>query len=160
MAVFLLSQGHSSSDVNYFLSEWGVDKAYTGRGGLVKTKPAQPKREIHLLQRKKTKPGAGLGKTTGWIHRSVLKRNGVKYWNGVEYLGITDEGLGIDHNGMTQLLAVDTIVVCAGQESERGLVDLLEKDGVNYHVIGGALEAGELDAQRAIEQGVSVADSL
>ena len=160
MAVFLLSQGHSSSDVDYFLSEWGVDRAYTGRGGLIKNKPAQPRREIHLLQRKKTKPGAGLGKTTGWIHRSVLKRNGVKYWNGVEYLGITDEGLGIDHNGMTQLLAVDTIVVCAGQESERGLVDLLEKDGLSFHVIGGALEAGELDAQRAIEQGVSIADSL
>ncbi len=161
VAVFLLSHGSSPGDVDAFLAEWGVDRTYSQPGGLIKNRPVRPKREIHLLQRKKTKPGAGLGKTTGWIHRSVLKRNGVKFWNGVEYLGITDEGLGINHNGATQLLAVDTIVVCAGQESERELLDLLKEENRDrYHVIGGALEAGELDAQRAIEQGVSVADSL
>jgi len=90
----------------------------------------------------------------------VLKRNGVKFWNGVEYLGITDEGLGISHSGTTQLLAVDHIVVCAGQESQRELMDALKGEDDRYHVIGGALEAGELAAQRAIEQGVTVADSL
>jgi len=160
MAVFLLHRQSTGNEVDRFLSEWGVDKTYAQPGGLVKPGPVVPEREIHLLQRKKTKPGADLGKTTGWIHRSVLKRNGVKLWNGVEYLGITDEGLGINHDGTTQLLAVDHIVICAGQEPQRELVDVLEKKGVSYHLIGGALEAGELDAQRAVEQGVSVADSL
>jgi len=161
MAVFLLSHESQRGDIDAFLEEWGVDKTYSKAGGLSKARAVTPKREIHLLQRKKTKPGAGLGKTTGWIHRSVLKRNGVRFWNGVEYLGITDEGLGVNQNGTNQLLAVDTIVICAGQESERQLLDLLkEEEKDNYHVIGGALEAGELDAQRAIEQGVSVADSL
>ena len=84
----------------------------------------------------------------------------MKFWNGVEYLGITDEGLGISHNGTTQLLAVDHIVVCAGQESQRELMDVLNGTDDRYHVIGGAKQAGELDAQRAIEQGVTVADSL
>jgi 2,4-dienoyl-CoA reductase (NADPH2) len=160
VAVFLLAERSSSSDVDCFLSEWGVDRAYTQPGGLIKNRPVKPKREIHLLQRKKARPGIGLGKTTGWIHRSVLKRNRVKFWNGVEYLGITDEGLGISHSGTTQLLAVDHIVVCAGQESQRELMDALKGEDDRYHVIGGALEVGELDAQRAIEQGVTVADSL
>ena len=160
MAVYLAHQNSSTEDVDAFLDEWGVDKTYRGAGGLQKAPEVKPRREIHLLQRKKTKPGIGLGKTTGWIHRSVLKRNRVKLWSGVEYLGITDEGLGVHHEGQTQLLAVDTIVICAGQESQQDLADLLKKANKEYHLIGGALEAGELDAQRAIEQGVTVADAL
>ena len=160
MAVYLAHHEASTEDVDAFLEEWGVDKTYRGAGGLQKVPEILPRREIYLLQRKKTKPGIGLGKTTGWIHRSVLKRNRVKLWSGVEYLGITDEGLGVHHDGQTQLLAVDTIVICAGQESQQDLADLLKKAKKAYHLIGGALEAGELDAQRAIEQGVRVADAL
>ena len=160
VATFLLHRDSSVGEVDRFLSEWGVDRAYTHSGGLVKADPASPAREIYLLQRKKTKPGAGLGKTTGWIHRSVLKRNGVKIYNGIEYLGITDEGLGVKHDGVTRLLGVDHIVVCAGQESQRELLEPSAGEDREYHVIGGALEAGELDAERAIAQGVAVADSL
>ena len=160
VAAFLLHRDSSNSEVDRFLSEWGVDRTCMQPGGLVKAGPVEPVREIYLLQRKKTKPGAGLGKTTGWIHRSVLKRNKVKMINGVEYLGITDEGIGIRHDGATRLLAVDHVVVCAGQESERTLLEPPDGEGRAYHVIGGALKAGELDAERAIAQGVAVADSL
>ena len=160
MAVFLLTPEFPEPRVEHFLNEWGVDKKYASPGGLMAPATCTPARTIHLLQRKRTKPGVSLGKTTGWIHRSVLKRNGVKFWSGVEYLGITEEGLGLHHEGNTQLLEVDTIVICAGQESQRGLADQLDEAGKPYHLIGGALQAAELDAQRAIEQGVEVADSL
>jgi 2,4-dienoyl-CoA reductase (NADPH2) len=160
LAAFLLEGSSPGSEVERFFAEWGVDQTYTQPGGLIKAAPPRPAREIFLLQRKKTRPGAGLGKTTGWIHRSVLKRNGVKMFNGVEYLGITDEGIGIRQDGMTRLLAVDTIVVCAGQESERELLEPPDERSAGYHVIGGAQRAGELDAERAIAEGVAVADSL
>ncbi|MGW8194845.1 MAG: FAD-dependent oxidoreductase [Desulforhopalus sp.] len=160
VATYLLHDPPASISVDKFLAEWGVDKAYAGEGGLGKVEQENPSRTIYLLQRKKTKPGLGLGKTTGWIHRSILKKNGVKMLNGVEYVAVTDEGLAIRHNGQEQLLAVDDVVICAGQVSELSLATQLDSLGISYHLIGGADEARELDAKRAIAQGVAVADGL
>jgi len=160
VAGFLLHGKESQSSIESFMNQWGVDMSLSSSGGVKKLEKVAPIREIHLLQRKKTKPGLTLGKTTGWIHRSVLKRNGVKLWSGVEYLSITDEGITIRHGGETQLLEADTIIVCAGQNSETRLAGKLDEAGIKYHIIGGAREAGELDAQRAISQGVAIADLL
>ncbi|MFT5697997.1 MAG: 2,4-dienoyl-CoA reductase (NADPH2) [Desulforhopalus sp.] len=159
MATFLLhDQGKES--IPSFMAQWGVDMDYAEPGGLGLPEKKRPKRTIYLLQRKTTKPGAGLGKTTGWIHRSVLKKNGVKMLTGVEYLSVDTTGLAIRHDGESQLLEVDDVVICAGQVSSLDLADELDSAGVTYHLIGGAREAGELDAKRAISQGVEVADKL
>lgn len=160
MATFLLHEGSGPATVQTFMGEWGVDMEYAAEGGLGEVKQEAPARKIYLLQRKTSKPGVGLGKTTGWIHRSILKRNGVKILTGVEYLAVTAEGLLICHQGAEQLLAVDDVVVCAGQISELGLAKELDSLQIPYHLIGGALEAGELDAKRAIAQGTEVADRL
>ncbi len=159
-ATFLLCRDSANADWRHFMAEWGVDVDYSQAGGLKRQEVLQPVREIHLLQRKATRPGAGLGKTTGWIHRSVLKKNGVRLWNGLEYLGISHEGLKIRQSGKEVLLAVDNVVICAGQVSERRLAAELEAGGIRCHIIGGALAAGELDAERAILQGVELADRL
>lgn len=143
-----------------FLSQWGVDTDYRERGGLMKPQRHAPQREVVLLQRKTTKPGGGLGKTTGWIHRASLKMAGVKMLTGVSYERIDDDGLHITIDGKPQVLVVDHIVVCAGQVSQRSLEQPLREAGMKVHVIGGALEAGELDAKRAISQGIQVAISL
>jgi 2,4-dienoyl-CoA reductase (NADPH2) len=160
MATFLLHERSDPETVETFMSEWGVDMKYAGDGGLGETHKEATARKIYLLQRKTTKPGAGLGKTTGWIHRSILKKNGVKMMIGVEYLAVTAEGLLIRHEGKEKLLEVDDVVVCAGQLSELGLAKELDALSIPYHLIGGALEAGELDAKRAIAQGTEVADRL
>lgn len=159
MATYLLhDQGRES--IPSFMAQWGVDMDYTEPGGLCPPEKKRPKRTIYLLQRKTTKPGAGLGKTTGWIHRSTLKKNGVKMLTGVEYLSVDSTGLAIRHSGESQLLEVDDVVICAGQVSALDLAAELDSAGVSYHLIGGALKAGELDAKRAISQGVEVADRL
>jgi 2,4-dienoyl-CoA reductase (NADPH2) len=160
VAAYLLHDRTEPESVEEFMAEWGVDMAYGGEGGLGEVRLQAPAREIYLLQRKTTKPGAGLGKTTGWIHRSILKKNGVEMLNGVEYLAVSGEGLLIQHNGRERLLAVDDVVICAGQLSELGLARELDGLGIRYHLIGGALKAGELDAKRAIAQGTEVADRL
>jgi 2,4-dienoyl-CoA reductase (NADPH2) len=160
MATYLLHEPSAPETIERFMAEWGVDMDYADEGGLGEVRRETPIREIYLLQRKKTKPGAGLGKTTGWIHRSVLKKNGVKMLNGVEYLSINEEGLVIRHKDKVQQLEVDDVVLCAGQLSELGLASELDSLGVRYHLIGGALKAGELDAKRAISQGTEVADKL
>ncbi|MBU1564169.1 MAG: NADPH-dependent 2,4-dienoyl-CoA reductase [Proteobacteria bacterium] len=160
MATFLLHEHSVPETVQTFMGDWGVDMEYTSDGGLGEVRQETPARKIYLLQRKTSKPGAGLGKTTGWIHRSILKKNGVKMLIGVEYLAVTAEGLLIRHEGKEQLLAVDDVVVCAGQLSELGLAKELDALGMRYHLIGGALKAGELDAKRAIAQGTEVADRL
>ncbi len=160
MATYLLHGTSGPDSVEKFMAEWGVDMDYAADGGLGEMQMAVPARQIYLLQRKKTKPGEGLGKTTGWIHRSILKKNNVKMLNGVEYLAINDTGLLIRHNGQEQLLEVDNVVVCAGQLSELGLAGELDTLGIPYHLIGGALKAGELDAKRAIAQGTEVADKI
>ena len=119
-----------------------------------------PPRQLWLLQRKETKVGAGLAKTTGWIRRTLLKRRGVRMVAGVEYEKIDDAGLHIRVDGVPQLIEVDTIVICAGQEPRRELVRGLEAAGIRHQLIGGADVALELDARRAIEQGTQVALAL
>jgi 2,4-dienoyl-CoA reductase (NADPH2) len=160
MATYLLHEKSGPGSIEKFMAEWGVDMDYTGDGGLGEIQPAIPARKIFLLQRKNTKPGAGLGKTTGWIHRSILKKNGVHMLSGVEYLAVNDRGLLIRHGGEEQLLEVDDVVVCAGQLSELALAGELDARGIAYHLIGGALKAAELDAKRAIAQGTEVADRI
>lgn len=160
LAAFLLKHSDSPQSVTSFLGEWGVDPEYGQRGGLGIVSLAAPEREIHLLQRKTTKPGAGLGKTTGWIHRLELKQAGVKYHIGVEYKGVDESGLWIVKDGREQLVAVDSVVICAGQESDLSLAKKLDSAGLSYHLIGGAAKAAELDAMRAIAEGVELADRL
>jgi 2,4-dienoyl-CoA reductase (NADPH2) len=144
-----------------WLEEWGVDLAVRERGGLKAPLPAQPVRDIWLLQRKAGKLGAGLGKTSGWVHRATLLRNGVRMLDGVSYLEISERGLKIAREGVEQWLEVETIVICAGQESLRDLQPAMPPaDGPRYHVIGGAALATELDAKRAIREGAELAARL
>lgn len=143
--------------------EWGVDPRvdYHTEGGLIRPKVQSAYREIYLLQRKSTSVGAGLGKTSGWVHRASLKKHGVRMMRGVQYQRITPEGLWITIDGQAQLLRVDTIVVCAGQDS---VCDIMPPDklltGARYHIIGGAKLAAELDAKRAIREGAELAARL
>ena len=143
--------------------EWGIDPNpnYITEGGMQAAEIEPPVREIYLLQRKTTPLGAGLGKTSGWVHRAQLKKNGVRMLRGVQYKAITEEGLWVETAGHDQLLRVDTIVVCAGQESVKHLVpEQGEKTLANYHIIGGAKLAAELDAKRAIREGAELAAKL
>ncbi|MEK6195550.1 MAG: NADPH-dependent 2,4-dienoyl-CoA reductase, partial [Deltaproteobacteria bacterium] len=117
-------------------------------------------REVWLLQRKTTKVGQDLGKTTGWIHRATLKKRGVHMLGGVAYQGIEPGQLNITQKGVKQVLKVDNVIVCAGQESRRDLIDPLAAAGLKVHVIGGAVVARELDARRAIDQGYRLAATL
>ncbi|MEQ8706752.1 MAG: NADPH-dependent 2,4-dienoyl-CoA reductase [Phaeodactylibacter sp.] len=138
--------------VEAFLEEWGVDAAYKHPGALTKPKPEPPIRQIYLMQRSKGKPGAGLGKTTGWIHRQSLRKKQVEMLSEVQYQRVDDAGLHILHKGEPRLLEVDHVVVCAGQVPQRTLQQPLEDAGLKVHLIGGADEARELDAKRAISQ--------
>ena len=143
--------------------EWGVDPNpnYMTEGGHVPAEVDLPIRQIYLMQRKTTPLGIGLGKTSGWVHRAQLKKHAVRMMRGVQYKSVTNEGLWVEINGHDQLLRVDTIVVCAGQESVKAL---MPKEGestlANYHIIGGAKLAGELDAKRAIREGAEIAAKL
>jgi 2,4-dienoyl-CoA reductase (NADPH2) len=146
-----------------WMAEWGVADPEVARGGVTAPRPPAPAREVFLLQRKASKPGAGLAKTTGWIHRAALKARKVEMLTGVNYECIDDRGLtisfGKERKG-TRLLEVDHVVLCTGQESLRELKEPLEAAGVRVHVIGGADVAAELDAKRAIDQGTRLAASL
>ena len=162
---FLVHAGVSTSlDREAFWKEWGIDTQLQARGGVAGIKPAPhaPAREVFLLQRKASKVGDGLGKTTGWIHRTGLKNKRVQMLNSVEYLKIDDQGLHIriGADGEPQVLAVDNIVICAGQDPLRELQDGLVAAGQNVHLIGGADVAAELDAKRAINQGSRLAAEL
>ena len=161
---FLVQQGVATSlDREAFWREWGIDTHLEARGGVAGIKPEvhAPARQVFLLQRKKTKVGDGLGKTTGWIHRTGLKNKHVQMLNSVEYLSIDNDGLHIRvGEGEPQLLAVDNIVICAGQDPLRDLQDGLLAAGQNVHLIGGADVAAELDAKRAINQGSRLAAEL
>jgi 2,4-dienoyl-CoA reductase (NADPH2) len=156
------SDGHMPTlDAQRWRAEWGVDLGYDGnRGGLREAAPEAPARAVWLLQRSPGKPGAKLGKTTGWIHRATLKAKQVRMLGGVEYVGVDDEGFHIRIDGTQQTLPVDHVVICAGQEPNRPLADDLRAAGVPVHVIGGADVAAELDAKRAINQGSRVAAAL
>ena len=156
----LAHEGHPALDLAAWCDEWGVDLAVGERGGLKAPEPPASPRDIVMLQRKTSKPGKNLGKTTGWVHRASLKQRGVKTLTGCEYLKIDDQGLHIRRDGQEQVLDVASIVVCAGQESVRELIAPLEQAGRRVHVIGGADEAAELDAKRAIDQGTRLAASL
>ncbi|KRG65731.1 2,4-dienoyl-CoA reductase [Stenotrophomonas terrae] len=158
---FLVHEGPSPAlDPARWMAEWGVDTSFESRGALAKPQPEAPARKVWLLQRSPGKPGAKLGKTTGWIHRATLKAKGVKMLGGVEYLGVDDAGLRIRIDGQEQLLDVGTVVVCAGQNPRRELADALQAAGRSVHIIGGADVAAELDAKRAIDQGSRVAAAL
>lgn len=161
VAEFLVEAGHSPSlDLARWMQEWGVDPNVATPGGLTRPQPAAPARRLWLLQRSPGKPGARLGKTTGWIHRATLKAKGVTMLGGVEYLGIDDAGLRIRVDGAEQTLAVDHVVICAGQEPRRELFDALQAQGRRAHLIGGAKLAAELDAKRAIAEGSRLAAEL
>jgi 2,4-dienoyl-CoA reductase (NADPH2) len=162
VAEFLVQSGPSPTlDPPRWREEWGVDLDYRdNRGGLAPARAAPSAREVWLLQRSPGKPGAKLGKTTGWIHRATLKKHGVHMLGGVEYLGVDDEGLKIRHEGAERALAVDHVVICAGQEPFKPLQQALAAAGVGLDVIGGADVAAELDAKRAIRQGATVGARL
>lgn len=149
-------------DATRWRAEWGVDLGYDGasRGGLAPAQPDPPAREVWLLQRSPGRPGARLGKTTGWIHRATLKARKVRMLGGVEYLGVDDEGLHIRVDGSDQSLPVDHVVICAGQEPFKPLEGQLRGTGKVTHVIGGADVAAELDAKRAIAQASRLAATL
>jgi 2,4-dienoyl-CoA reductase (NADPH2) len=150
----------SSLDIPAFMDEWGIDMQLAARGGLKPEAPMTSPREIWLLQRRPTPPGRDLGKTTGWVHRLALKRRGVRMLAGVSYEGIHDRGISIQQDGQPRLLAVDHVVICAGQEPRRELVAGLESRGVRFQLIGGSKLAAELDARRAIDEGARLAAAL
>ena len=161
VAEFLVQGGHSATnDPALWRREWGVGDPALTRGGLATAAPDAAARQVWLLQRKAEKPGRGLGKTTGWIHRAALQMKGVKMLGGVTYRAITPEGLLISRDGVDEVLPVDSVVLCAGQVPERGLTEALTAAGIAHHVIGGADVAAELDAKRAIDQGARVAAIL
>ncbi|MGN5755812.1 FAD-dependent oxidoreductase [Acinetobacter calcoaceticus] len=160
-AEYLTHEGESGSlNPEKFYEEWGIDTQYEHVGGLKQPKVETSEREIYLLQRKTAVVGAGLGKTTGWIHRAGLKNRQVKMLAGVQYDKVDDQGLHITIDGQPSVLEVDHVVICAGQESFTAMFDQLKTDGKNVHLIGGAKEAGELDAKRAIRQGAELAAVL
>jgi len=161
IAEFLTHEGEATSqNVEAFMKEWGVDMKYENRGALMEASPEPPKREIFLLQRSKGKLGARLGKTTGWIHRSSLKMKKVNMIGLVEYQRIDDDGLHILTAGKPMTLNVDHVIICAGQEPSRELLAPLQAAGISTHLIGGADEAKELDAKRAIDQGLRLAAGM
>jgi 2,4-dienoyl-CoA reductase (NADPH2) len=169
VAEFLSHAAHKDNEAGpqaptpqQFANEWGIDMSLTAQGGVEGTEATfEPSpREIWLLQRKTTKPGKGLGKTTGWAHRLSLRKRGVHMMAGVRYQRIDDDGLHILLDGEAQLLDVDHVVVCAGQLSHNDLLEPLNDAGQSVHVIGGADFAAELDAKRAIKQGAELAAEI
>ncbi|GAA6171585.1 NADPH-dependent 2,4-dienoyl-CoA reductase [Colwellia sp. KU-HH00111] len=161
VASYLVESGESLSvNQEAWLKHWGVDKSYQHTGALDSEKlfeKAPSDRQITLLQRKTTKVGKGLGKTSGWVHRANLAKHNVNMIPGVSYKSVSDQGLLIEVAGKEQLLDVDNVIICAGQEPNRDLQQALEQGGVSVHLIGGANVAAELDAKRAIRQAAELA---
>jgi 2,4-dienoyl-CoA reductase (NADPH2) len=163
VAEFLTHSGIPTSlDPAAFLAEWGIDPRNEARGGIEGCIPVPPAiaREVTLLQRKTSRIGAGLGKTTGWIHRAALVKYKVAMRSGVEYVQIDDHGLHITQRDRPELLEVDHVVICSGQQSCNELAEPLKQAGIAVHIIGGAEVAAELDAKRAIDQGCRLAARL
>lgn len=161
MAHYLCERQSSTLDPDKWLQQWGIDKTYQHAGGL--TEPQSDNtdhRKVYLLQRKTSKMGKGLGKTTGWIHRLVLKQHDVKMKTGVSYNKFDDAGLHIRVGEQAEVLPVDNVILCAGQESNRTLMDEMKATGMPVHLIGGVDVAAELDAKRAIRQGAELAMRL
>ena len=157
VADFLVNGAHTGGE---YLAEWGIDASLSAAGGLIAVQTPASSREVWLLKRSKGRPGAGPGRTTGWIHRIGLQRSGVHLWGGVEYLRIDDDGLHVMHEGHEKCIPAEQIIICAGQESVNDLYAQLQALGQAVHLIGGARQAGELDAKRAIEEGFKLALSL
>lgn len=161
MAHYLCESESSTLHPDKWLEQWGIDKQYQHAGGLSEPETDNPEhRQVYLLQRKTSKMGQGLGKTTGWIHRLVLKQHDVKMKTGVSYNKFDDEGLHIRVGEQAEVLPVDNVILCAGQESNRTLVDEMKATGIPVHLIGGVDVAAELDAKRAIRQGAELAMRL
>lgn len=161
VACYLAEEKSLTNDADAWMKNWGVDKSYQGAGALLpKAEAHKSEREIYLLQRKETKVGAGLGKTTGWIHRATLQKNNVHMIPGVTYKEVNDKGLLISVNGEEKLLEVDHVIICAGQQPERALYQTLVDAQANVHLIGGANVAAELDAKRAIRQAAELASLI
>jgi 2,4-dienoyl-CoA reductase (NADPH2) len=159
-AEYITHSGESTStNIPAFMKEWGIDMTFSSRSGIegVTAQPEPSPREVYLLQRKTTRVGKGLGKTTGWIHRAGLAMKGVRMMPGCDYSHIDDQGLHMTVGDEPQVLPVDTVIICAGQDPLRELVDGLK---LPHHLIGGADEAGELDAKRAINQGTRLAAAM
>jgi 2,4-dienoyl-CoA reductase (NADPH2) len=157
---FLVEEESAALNLPLWLAEWGIDQDYQTRGGLKRPEHVQSKRKVFLLQRKESKVGAGLGKTTGWIHRSTLKHKNVEMLAGCQYLEINDKGMLIEIDGQQKLLPVDNVIICAGQMPLIELCEPLKTAGLTIHVIGGAAVAAELDAKRAIRQGAELAANI
>lgn len=160
VAEFIAHSGPSGAlDVQIFAREWGIDFGGHPRGGVAGIEPrlATADRRIHLMQRKRDKVGKNLARTTGWTHRLKLARHGVEMINGVEYMKIDDAGLHVLVHGEPKLFDVDTVIVCAGQLPQRDVYEQLQTQGLRSTLIGGAFEAGELDAKRAINQACRLA---
>jgi 2,4-dienoyl-CoA reductase (NADPH2) len=163
VATLITHAGPSAAlDVEVFAREWGIDFRHHPRGGVTGVQPqvARAEREVWLMQRKTDALGKTLGRTTGWAHRLTLARRGVHLVAGVEYLAIDDAGLHTRVNGEPRLFDIDTVIVCAGQNPLRRVYDELRAAGVRAHLVGGALEAAELDAKRAIDQASRLAATL
>jgi 2,4-dienoyl-CoA reductase (NADPH2) len=163
VAAFLLEHSQMEETpeeaIDAYQTEWGIDTTYANRGGLTKPEVEKPTRKIWMLQRSKGKPGERLGKTTGWAHRMALKNRGVQMISEVQYDLVDDAGLHVTIKGESQVLPVDHVIICAGQESLRDLYQPLTDAGIPVRLIGGAKEAAELDAKRAIEEGMLTAIS-
>jgi 2,4-dienoyl-CoA reductase (NADPH2) len=154
----MLLHKNTDADGDDWLQSWGVDKRYARRGGLLEHEiPVASERVVYLLQRKNEKPGKHLARTTGWIRRLTLRKAGVKMLSDLSYEKIDDYGLHIIHQGKKETLAVDHVIICAGQESENSLYKKLNEIGQPVHVIGGAKKAAELDAETAIREGMVLA---
>ncbi|MCH8502128.1 MAG: FAD-dependent oxidoreductase [Aliidiomarina sp.] len=160
VAEFLTTEHSPSLDSKEWHGIWGIDTNYQNRGALTQPLPDPSPRQVYLLQRKESKVGGNLAKTSGWVHRSTLKHKGVKMLNGVSYKAVTELGLEIERNGKSETLEVDHIVVCAGQTPMRALQEPLQQAGVRVHLIGGSDVAAELDAKRAIRQGAELAAQI
>ena len=160
---YLTHEGESTSlNIDAWLKEWGIDKTMKARSGIegVTAEVHPSPREIFMFKRSKGKFGGNLGKTTGWIHRSTLKKKKVQFINNVQYTKIDDEGLHYVQNEEQKVLAVDTIVICAGQLPLKELLEPLEAAGIKAHVVGGADVAAELDAKLAINQACRLAAKI
>ncbi len=149
-----------NQNLSQWLEEWGIDQSLENEGGLLPYDDYISPRQVWLMQRKPGKVGKGPGRTTGWIHRRTLEKRGVELLGGVSYDKIDDEGLHITVEGQSRLLPVDHIVLCTGQTSVEELSEKLASQGINVNVIGGADEAGEVDAKRVIRQGDELAAKL
>ncbi|MCL6690925.1 NADPH-dependent 2,4-dienoyl-CoA reductase [Pseudomonas sp. R3.Fl] len=160
VASFLLAEREGPQPLGQWLGEWGIDLDNSTPGGLRRPTPITPKRQLWLLQRKPGTPGAGLGKTSGWVHRAHLRHHQVRMLGGVEYLRIDDAGLHIRMDGREQCLAVDNVVICAGQEPLLELHPTQAAENLRHHIIGGARLARELDAKRAIREGAELGARL